>query len=713
MKRLVLGLMASAAILPAAAHAQATAPTPAPDQSKAQPGEENDIIVTAQRYAQRLQDVPLSVDVVNAKELQSRGITDFKDMQYAIPGLSTYDYGISKQTVQIRGVSTTLGSSTVGLYFDETPIASETQGDNLNVRLLDMERVEVLRGPQATLYGQDSMGGTIRYIPAAPRLDEVSGSFDGEYSGTRYGSDNYKAVGVLNLPIVTDKLGLRLVGGYERVGGYIDRVSTGEKDVNSADVYTLRASLLARPTDRLTVSLIGLYQDSMQGNQDFGIGYKTTSLLPSYANDRYFLGQAKLGYDLDFAELSVTGSYINRHSSSQYDLSYLYVPLLPLFGFPIGYIDRVGLPNTSDSDTYYGEVRLASQNKGPFGWQIGATYRDTTTRGSTATTTAPGVVPFTLVGTDAALGSKSYAVYGEVNYAFTPKLKAILGLRYFSDRKRQNNATTNFGVVSNDVSADTFTSVNPRFNLSYAFSPASMVYVNVAKGFRSGGFNPVSAGLGIFPINPSYDPDQIWTYEFGTKQQFFEGKLFVDASVYRSDWSRVQSTSYAPGSTIAVITNSGDVSGWGIDLAATARPTQTLTLTATYGWNNLKFDRALIDKAVGDPVDGAVGKTWSASLDYRPPLGKRMTGIFRIDYQHAGKSQFTFRTNVARPIIPRPARDLVNARVGVAAGPVEVSVFANNLFNETTPNVIGPFPPFAEDLEQRPRVIGIGANLHF
>jgi outer membrane receptor protein involved in Fe transport len=701
--------MASAAAVPTAAYAQ----TSTPDTDKARSQQPDDIVVTAQRYKQRLQDVPLSVRVVDAKEVAARGVTDLKDMEYAIPGLSTYDYGVSKQSIQMRGVANVLGSSTVGLYFDETPIATDTQGDSLNIRLLDMERVEVLRGPQATLYGQSSMGGTIRYIPAAPKLDEIGGSFEGEYSSTRYGAPGYKAVGVINLPLSTDKLGLRVVGGYERIGGYIDRVGTGEEDINSADVYTVRASLLARPSDRLTLSLIGLYQDSKQANQDFGVNYKTTSPVPSYANDRYALVEAKLAYDLGFAELSFAGSYIDRHSSSALDLSYLYVPLLPLFGFPVGYIDRVGLPSASDSRTYYGEARLSSQNEGPLGWQIGATYRDTKTDGVAATETAPNDAGFTLLGTNGVNGSKAYAVYGEVNYAFSPQLKAIVGLRYFSDHKRQNSTTTNFGLASVDVNADTFHSVNPRFNLSYAFTTDSMVYVNVAKGFRSGGFNAVSAGFGVIPIQPSYDPDHIWTYEVGTKHQLLNGKLFLDASVYRSEWSKVQSSTFAPGSTITIVTNSGEVAGWGIDLSATARPTRTLTLTGTYGWNNLAFKRAVLDKAVGDPVDGAVREAWSASLDFRPPLSDKVTGLFRVDYQHAGKAQLTFRNIAGPPVIPRPARDLVNMRVGATVGPVEIALFANNLFDVNVPNIIGPFAPIAEDLEQRPRVIGIAANFRF
>ena len=705
MTKWVLALMASTALLPGVAFAEA----PAGDAV----GGSSDIIVTAQRFQQRLQDVPLSISVVGSKELAARGVTDLKDLQYSVPGLSTFEYGVGRQFIQMRGISNTIGSSTVGIYLDETPLGLDQQGDAINVRLLDMERVEVLRGPQATLYGQGSMGGTIRYIPAAPKLDAVGGSVDGEYSSTKGGASNYKAIGVINLPLSTDKLGLRLVGGYERIGGFIDNVVSGEKNANSADIYTVRANVLAKPSDRLTLSLLGLYQKARQDNQDFGVNYKTTATVAQPIKDRYTLIQGKVSYDLDFAELSGSASYIDRKSASTSDLSPFYVPLLPLFGFPVGFVDRVGSTGTVNYDIYNGEIRLGSQGENRFGWQIGATYRDLKTDGASETFTSPGVLPFALVASDSQARNRSYAVYGEVNFAFTAQLRATAGLRYFNEHKTSDSNSTNFGTSTLDIGNARFDSVNPRFNLSYAFTPDSMLFVNVAKGFRSGGFNATSAGLGVVTIPPTYDSDEIWTYELGTKHQLFGNRLILDASVYRSEWSKVQSYSFVPGSTLAFASNAGHVQGWGVDLSAIARPTATFTLTATYGWNDLKFDKATVDKAKGDPIDGAVRESWSASADFRPPLTDRITGVVRVDYQHAGKAQLTFRTFSVPPVVPRPGRDLVNLRVGAAVGTVEVALFANNLFDENAPNIVGPFGVLVENLEQRPRVIGISASTKF
>ncbi len=551
MTKWAYALMASTAVLPAAAFADVAARS-AESGSSAPSG---DIIVTAQRYEQRLQDVPLSVSVIGAKELAARASAEISDLQYSVPGLSVYQYGVGRQFIQLRGVSNTLGSTTIGIYLDETPVTTDQQGDGLSIRLFDMERVEVLRGPQATLYGQGSMGGTIRYIPAAPKLDQIEGAVDGEYSSTKGGDANYKAVGVINLPLSADKVGLRVVGGYERIGGYVDNVTTGENDINHADIYTLRASLLAKPSDQLSLSLMGLYQKSKQAYQDFGTNYKTIATVASPSNDRYTLIQGKVSYDLDFAELSTSANYTDRHSTTTYDVSPFYVPVLnAIFGLPPGFITQIPLSGIINYKIWGGEVRLASQGDGPFGWQVGATYRDLKQSGTASTSTAPGALPFDIVSTVSTNRNKSFAVYGEANYAFTPQLKAIAGVRYFKERKSVDAISSSFGTTVNDTGKASFDSFNPRLNISYEFTPNSMVFVNVAKGFRSGGFNNTSAGGGVFTVPPTYEPDEIWTYEAGTKHQLFDNRLILDASVYRSEWKKVQSYGFVPGSALTITT---------------------------------------------------------------------------------------------------------------------------------------------------------------
>ncbi len=723
MTKWIQRVLVGTALLPTVAAAQsadgggaATPPSPSASAPQSAGNAESanqiqQVVVTAQRYKQALQDVPLSVSVVSSEELKARNVATLDELQYSVPGLSMYEYGVGQQFVQLRGVSNTLGSSTVGTYLDETPLTLDRQGNAINIRLLDMQRVEVLRGPQATLYGEGSMGGTIRYIPNEPKLDALGGSVEGKYSMTEAGSAGYDATAVLNLPIVKDTLGLRLVANHERVGGWIDSAATGRKDVNAADVDAFRGTLLAQPTDQLTLSLLTLYQKTNQDYQDFGENRVTNAQVPTYAKDEYSLTQGKFDYDFDFATLTGTASYIKRNNEVQADLSPFYVPVLPALGVPAGSISSVADPVNYDYNVYNTELRLSSEGKGAFGWTVGASYRDLKLGMYSDTVTAPNPAPFTILLTDEAVRSKTFATYAEGNYAFTPKLKLTAGLRYFREQLSQNTLTTSFGVDSVDVNTGTFTTLNPRINLSYEANRDSMAYANIAKGFRGGGFNLTSTGGADSTVPPTFKPDNIWTYELGTKQQLFQNRAFLDVSVYRSIWSDVQSYGFAPGNPVVIVSNSGQVKGWGADVSLSGRPMNGLTLTGTYSWNNLAFDKATGDKLPGDPVDGAVRKTWSASLDYRHALTDGATGFLRVDYQHAGPAQMTLRN--FDQIIHRPGRNLVGLRLGTDFGKYQVALFADNLFDQKAPNIIGPFGVFAENLEQRPRTIGVSGRADF
>ncbi|WP_447764168.1 TonB-dependent receptor [Sphingopyxis panaciterrae] len=695
--------LASAAFLPNIAHAQIA------DNAEQDANPAGDIIVTAQRFEQRLQDVPISITAMTGEEIEARNAKLLEDLQYSVPGLSLFAYGAGATYTQLRGVSNISGAATVGVYYDETPFTLSTVGLDSTPKLLDMERVEVLRGPQAALYGEGSMGGTIRYIPAAPQLDRVSGWATGQASVTKGGDGSYLLEGGVNLPIVTDKVGLRVAASYERVGGWIDRPATGDHDVNSADLYTVRGTLRLKPTERLDISLLGLYQKSNQHNQNFGANGQTIALFDTPLRDETVFVQAKASYDLDFANLTAIGGYIDRDNFNRFDVTPLYLPGL-INGEIVmpGDIDNIALDTDTDFKVYNGELRLASQGEGPLSWAFGGTFRHLKQFGTQIADTAPGALPFVFIDVAGFSENKSYAVYGEVGYEFTPGLTATVGARYYIEHKEQTYDNTVFGVPSLDINEDTFRSFNPRFNLSYQFSPDAMVYANVAKGFRSGGFNLLSAAPAA---PPSYEPDNIWTYEAGGKVGLADNKLILDASVYRSVWSDVQAPIAA--GTFSYIANSGRVTGWGVDFSATARPMRELTLSGTFGWNDLAYRTNSADKQIGDPVDGATRFSYSASFDYRPSIADDVNGIFRIDYQHSGRGQITVRTYTPPLLAVRAKRDLVNIRAGIAIEALELSLFANNLFNEDAPVLIGPYGVVVQNIEQRPRTVGINATMRF
>lgn len=676
-----------------------------------------EVVVTAQRYEQRLQDVPISVSVLNAHALEQQSATNLEDVQFSVPGLSTYSYGPGEQILQLRGVATTQASATVGQYFNEMPIIGPAGQGNIDIRLFDMSRVEVLRGPQPTLYGEGSMGGTVHYVPAAPNLQNYSASFEAETGAVQDGEESYRANAVVNIPLATDMIGLRIGGQYERAGGWIDDLATGKKDINRDTIGTIRATLLVRPDPDTSFTLLGLHQESRADSQNFGVNRVTNSVAPEFLDDDYNLINGVFEHNFGNVDLTYSVGFIDRNFNQAFDITPFFLPALitppPFgFGFPVGFINSIDLVGDTHQQTTTNELRLSSQHNSFFDWTLGAYARQAEQDGVVSTVTLPNPAPFVLVGSDGSRAeSNSYAVFGDATFHFTPALSLLVGARYYHDHKTSRGSTTNFGLTSFDVSDGTFSTLNPRVNLSYEFSPTSLVYFNAAKGFRSGGFNAASTGGGL-PVPPTYKPDSIWSYEIGTHQQFLRGRLSFDGSVYYQDWKDVISTEFLGTSAFTIFTNGGSASGYGVDLSVAYVPIDGLTLGATYGWNNVEFTTATAEKLPGDPVDFAVRQSYSASAEYRFPLLGDSHGYVRGDFAHADAAQITFR-NFGGQIIPLPARNLLNARIGVDFGAYDVSLFANNALDEDKPVIQGPFGVLAEDVEARPREIGITLRAHY
>jgi len=671
-----------------------------------QPIQLEEVVVTAQKRLERLLDVPMAITAVTGAEMERRGVSSLQDLQYSVPGLSLVQSGPGQERIQIRGVSTTNGLPTVGQYLDEMPISIDDNTQSLDLRLIDMERIEVLRGPQGTLYGEGSMGGTIRYLTAKPDLTSFGGSFEAQAGAVADGDTAWRVNGTVNVPLVTDRVGLRVVAGYEDTGGWIDSLVTGEKNVNAARIFTIRAKLLADITDTVQASVLVLHQDQNQDYQVYGTDRQTSSRVGEINNPNYDLVNAVVRWDLGWGSLLNSFGYQNAKNETMTDLSSVYVPLLPLLGFPQGFITSVGLGSTSNTDVYTDELRLASAPGGAFEWTIGLYGRKLDRDGVSKTITAPGVPPFDLISAVSTSESKAWATFGELAWHATDHLTVTGGLRYFDETRDLTAVSASFGSPATNNNSGDFSSVNPRVNISYKLSPEGLVYVSAAKGFRSGGFNSAATGGPL-----TYDPEKLWTYELGTKHEFLDHRLTFEGAAYYNDWSDVQSSFFRPGAALGYITNGGKVDGKGVDASLTARPTNSLTLNASYGWNDLSYKTASAEHAVGDAVDYAVRETWSGYIDFRRPVFGSTNGFARLDYQHAGPSSIINRSAGVNVAIG--SRDLLNARVGVDLGKFEVAVFANNLTDVDTPIIPGPYGLIRQDVEPTPRIVGVNFKTQF
>ena len=702
---LPLAALVTAAI-PAAAQ---VAPQTAPVLADPQEASNSDIIVTAQRREERLIDVPLAVRAVTAAEIAQRNVTNLSDMQSAIPSLRVVDLGVGTQRTQMRGVSQFLGLPTVGNYVDEFSINNFAASGTPDIRLVDMQRVEVLRGPQPVLYGESSMGGTIRYVTADPDLNAFGGHVEGEVSTIDRGGTGYHAAGVLNLPLVTDKVGLRLAGARERVGGWIDApaAADGGRNVNRTTYTTLRGKLLIKPDDRLSLSLMVTHQEGDQHFKNFSDeDYVTSATVPSPLKQKYSFGNFIAQYQAPGATILLSTGLMRLKGRTIDDSADYYNKFV--FGAPVL---TTALGNSrSTLKKFSQELRITSDIPGPVSYVFGAIYTDGRTYSAISGRTTPSLPGFDY-DIDQRERSVSWAFYGSLGVNLGDRLHLDAGGRYFLDSRSSNSVTTLPAllgpgiplVVPSDQSQQ-FRTFNPRVALTFKTGAEGTIYISAAKGFRSGGFNLLG--------QPAYGPERLWTYEAGLKQAFAGGRLYVELAGYYNRYDNVQTVSPLTGSTITATTNSGRASGPGVDITVSARPLGDLSLSGNLGFSHIRFDTNTTDRFKGEPLDLVPDWTYNIAVDYTPPLSAHLRLIGHADYGFSDKARITLHTPVLNQIAYTQARAQLNARIGVSLGDLEAYIFATNLTNSS--RIVNPaFGGYFEPIYTRPRTIGAGVKADF
>ena len=513
-----------------------------------EPAATADIVVTAERRQSTVQSTPLSITALTGEDLARRGISNIADLSRAVPGIAIRYAGPGQTEVAIRGLSSTGGASpTVGFYLDDTPLTAPAEATNgkvvIDPALYDLARVEVLRGPQGTLYGSGSEGGTVRLITTEPKLDQFSGTVDVDGSGTLGGSANGAVNAAVNVPLASDVAALRVVATYKHNSGWIDRIvedpfplgtnngcqpttfygcARGDvadghivkvhKNVNDEQLWGGRVELLLRPTPNLKVLTTVLYQkinqggantfDSPPGSNPIEAHYQPADIKEPF-EDRFTLISNVLSYNMGFADVSASTSYWTRRESQTQDASELYQNLFSLPNFLTA--TSQSLTESAPSQQFSEEIRLASRNKGRLKWIVGAFYSK-----FSSTLAVDGATPelsFESAGGSAANPNgvtytadvpyhiRQVAVFGEASYQITPSFEATVGLRHFNFANSLNYTLTGiFGPTGNTVPdtgrvVSTDSGVTPKFNVSYKPSRTLTIYATAAQGFRAGGVN--------------------------------------------------------------------------------------------------------------------------------------------------------------------------------------------------------------------------------
>jgi len=682
---------------------------PDSDSNRSDEGQLQQIVVTAQKRTELIQNVPISIVAIGSDELRKQNITSVDDLGLVVPGLVVQDDGTQRR-ITLRGVGNLSAQdygSMVGVYLDDADVTS-TGSAQLNLGTYDLQRVEVLRGPQGTLYGDGSMGGTVRFITNSPVLDAFQMQADVASMWTVDGAPSQRVQSVLNLPLVTDKLALRIAGQFNHDGGWMDQPAAMLKDINYEDTTDVRAELLWQPTEQLAVQLTKEFHrntgvpdlgEDAHGNFTFPLDIP----LQNQTTEKFDLDNLKIKYDFGFATLTSTTTYFYQSSYATNIGNDFYFDGPPQTTPPEVSYDAWKLQTENGLND---ELRLSSNSSGPWQYTMGLFYRKFSytnydDAGYFGIPTPGMILPPVGSGDFShAFGpvSKSWSIYGDTSYALADRLTLGVGARFYHDDEqlvRTGRATQSGSFQSSD----------PRFYAVFKVNDKANIYASAAKGFRSGGFNNA---LGYPPFQPEY----VWTYELGTKLSLLDHRLTIDTDIFYSNYKNYVITGLNPNAIQEdIFQNAGNAVIKGIETQIQWRVTDDWTLALNGDYIDTYFTTINLVPgssayAVGDNLDFTPKYQGVASVerDFKW-LGR--TTFARLDYQIQGESTFRNRSIGPWYFSESNVIHMLNLAAGVDWNDnLRLGIFAQNLLNDrgfTTPIVI-------EQSADRTRPLTFGVN---
>jgi iron complex outermembrane recepter protein len=685
-----------------------------------------EVVVTAAKRTQDLNDLPLAVQAVTSEQLFKLGAHSFDEYAGTIAGLQAVDTGPGREQIFMRGIAAPQGyigmESAVGVYLDDVPISEGSSQPDLN--LYDIDRVEVLRGPQGTLYGSASLGGTIRIITNRPKMNVTEGLLDTELSGTEGGGFNRSFDATFNLPLVTDLAALRVVLYSRDLSGFIDDPHLGRNNVNDADTYGGRIALRVLPTDGLTLDFNVLYQHLDQGGYDQAdnVGGSYTQL-NQYRNvaepfiDRSAIYNGTLQYQNSVVSVTSSTSYSDRSRDVNDDDTGF-----ELFG------NGAVTPSLQiyDSKSFTEEVRAASVVTKPVSWLFGFYYNRTRTDFFQTIDVAGAGALLGLPSDNIAVLTQDTitnqgALFGEVGYSPLDRLTFTAGFREADIRLSSASLRTGFLFGTGLQGSDSTTQRDflPKFNISYKIGDDSLVYATASKGFRIGGVNvtiqPTADGF-VFPT--AYKPDSLWNYELGLKGAFLDRRLTLDADVFYIKWRNIQLDLQHEG--YDYFANAGDALSRGVEIQATAQLTQAIRAGAQLTYTNATL--ASTTPGVGndgDRVPYVPKLSASAFLEYgwNVSFGGGGHAYLRFDVQDVGTAHTGFGNENDYTY---GDYTLTNGRLGLDRGPWRFALFARNMFDDRAKLLAQPYnagvlsSPVVDSVTvARPRTIGLQVSRSF
>jgi iron complex outermembrane receptor protein len=655
------------------------------------------ITVTAEKQEEAVQEVSMSITVLESLDIEDRNIESLEELGDYVPGLMIFNNGVSgMNTPSMRGIYAPIEASTVatGLFIDGVPVLT---GVGFEDSLLDIERVEVLRGPQGTLYGKNTEAGAISVITRQPD-NVLSGklSFKGGKLLSGETGDLLTDNLALNLsgPLQKDKFYFSIAGQHFHEDGFIENTVTGDT-VDDREHWFGKAGLRWTPTEQLDISLITSRLEYDDGDLRMNLGEagaamfamygliitpedrKVASDIEGYNKSTADTQSLKIKYDFgnSLTMTSVTGRRVyNDRALGDYDSS----------SMTLMHSDK-----DNKSSKIFQELRLDSSSE-KLKWLVGLYYDNDHNETNIVTDSDYPTMASTV---ERNFKGDAYAAFGQVNYCLTPKANLIGGLRYEVQDQEYEDKIFNAKV------ADSWNEMSPKIAYEYNFTPSFMTYASVSKGYRSGGFNPMASD----PKYLSYDEEKLWSYEIGAKRTFLKNRLTLNACLYYMDISDMQVTE-AVSPNESYLTNAAKATSKGIELEMSAKVSRGLTITTGYAYNDNEFDN--FQDALGDYKGNrnpyTPEYTFNVGAQYR-----YYNGLYaRVDLIGYGKMYFDKASEYSKD-----PYEIVNVKIGYETERFEYYLYAKNIFDKeyNSDGYYGGFYTIYSD----PGAIGLGLTYRF
>jgi len=733
-----------------------------------------EIVVTAtKRGESNVQDTPLAIEAFSEEELSLRGVREFSDWAYAIPGLEFRDNGPGDKQYIIRGVSSR-AASPVGVYFNEAVLTAnnttnEGGGRNVEIKLYDIERIEALKGPQGTLYGANSMAGTVKIVSKEADFDEPSSYLMSSLESTDGGAASYQVNAMVNVPLIEDRFAVRLVAWHEDIGGYIDQVRYDIENANSEKTQGYRVQLRYLVNEQLTLKFMGLNQST---DVDDVSRFSLLSAVPvpaqppqalpggdlsnlpggEFLNNDYViqpwlddvdLYSFSADWDWDSYKLTAVASLLKRESLYTFDGAATIFSV-----FNQGVVSLAAFPQKKQ--LWSNELRLASVHSGPFNFVLGAYYQqedsdfdveiavpsssgrrskfDPNTEGLFGP--GAGVPGNAIFGRTVSGELDQLAIFGELNIDLSEELTLLLGGRYFQstqlnlEQSIKGIGTIGAGEVQrSEINSHQFTG---KLALSYHYNDDALVYLTYSEGFRVGGINQVTP---FAPIPKDYKPDSLFNYELGWKTAWLDRRLLFNGALYISDWQDIQVVQSDNVTGIFnFVTNGGEARLKGLELQLTAMIASNLSVALSGAYTDARITKdqpqitlgsaPLIGTPlqVGDKVPAVprLSAAFSVNYEWLQVLGSDLDVALSADIAYVGES--TTEGNSRNPYNYNiGGYSLMNIRSAISGDDHwEAKLFVNNVLNDlAVVDIIADSQNPIDYTVVRPRTLGLEMKYNF